>query len=61
MDQSMKSFKVTPLCVLDFYVHDTLQRQGYGHALFDYMLQVSTDISLSGTESFYRDFLLYAD
>uniref|UniRef100_A0A0R3S5M8 Alpha-tubulin N-acetyltransferase n=1 Tax=Elaeophora elaphi TaxID=1147741 RepID=A0A0R3S5M8_9BILA len=39
MDQSMKSFKVAPLCVLDFYVHDTLQRQGYGHALFDYMLQ----------------------
>ncbi|VDK73483.1 unnamed protein product [Litomosoides sigmodontis] len=39
MDQSMRSFKITPLCVLDFYVHDTLQRQGYGHALFDYMLQ----------------------
>ncbi|KAL3991030.1 Touch receptor neuron protein Mec-17 family protein [Acanthocheilonema viteae] len=39
MDRSMRSFKVAPLCVLDFYVHDTLQRQGYGHALFDYMLQ----------------------
>ncbi|VDK75198.1 unnamed protein product [Onchocerca ochengi] len=39
MDQSMRSFQVTPLCILDFYVHDTLQRQGYGHALFDYMLQ----------------------
>lgn len=36
----MRSFQVAPLCVLDFYVHDTLQRQGYGHALFDYMLQV---------------------
>lgn len=42
----MRSFQVTPLCVLDFYVHDTLQRQGYGHALFDYMLQVSTDTTL---------------
>ncbi|MCP9265078.1 Alpha-tubulin N-acetyltransferase [Dirofilaria immitis] len=39
MDQCMRSFQVAPLCVLDFYVHDTLQRQGYGHALFDYMLQ----------------------
>ncbi|OZC06255.1 hypothetical protein X798_06757 [Onchocerca flexuosa] len=39
MDQSNRSFQVAPLCVLDFYVHDTLQRQGYGHALFDYMLQ----------------------
>ncbi|CAG9539814.1 unnamed protein product [Cercopithifilaria johnstoni] len=39
MDQSTRSFEVVPLCVLDFYVHDTLQRQGYGHALFDYMLQ----------------------
>ncbi|VDM13307.1 unnamed protein product [Wuchereria bancrofti] len=39
MDQSMRTFQVAPLCVLDFYVHDTLQRQGYGHALFDYMLQ----------------------
>ncbi|EFO15252.1 hypothetical protein LOAG_13260 [Loa loa] len=39
MDQSMRSFQTAPLCVLDFYVHETLQRQGYGHALFDYMLQ----------------------
>uniref|UniRef100_A0A915PS70 Alpha-tubulin N-acetyltransferase n=1 Tax=Setaria digitata TaxID=48799 RepID=A0A915PS70_9BILA len=39
MDPSMRSFQVAPLCVLDFYVHDTLQRQGYGHTLFNYMLQ----------------------
>ncbi|KAK6113983.1 Touch receptor neuron protein Mec-17 family protein [Brugia pahangi] len=38
-DESMQTFQVSPLCVLDFYVHDTLQRQGYGHALFDYMLK----------------------
>ncbi|VDN00882.1 unnamed protein product [Thelazia callipaeda] len=38
-DPSMRLVQVTPLCVLDFYVHDSLQRQGYGHALFDYMLE----------------------
>ncbi|KHN86403.1 Alpha-tubulin N-acetyltransferase 2 [Toxocara canis] len=39
MDASMKTFKTTPLCILDFYVHDTLQRRGNGHALFEYMIQ----------------------
>lgn len=31
----------TPLCVLDFYVHESKQRLGYGKRLFDTMLQVS--------------------
>ncbi|TGZ67626.1 hypothetical protein CRM22_004699 [Opisthorchis felineus] len=29
-----------PLCVLDFYVHESCQRKGHGKRLFDYMLQV---------------------
>lgn len=29
-----------PLCVLDFYIEETLQRHGYGLELFDFMLQV---------------------
>eukprot|EP00775_Hariotina_reticulata_P004091 gene4091-4338_t len=30
--------EVKPLCVLDFYVHESYQRQGVGKALFEYML-----------------------
>jgi len=30
----------TPLCVLDFYVHESKQRLGYGKKLFDTMLEV---------------------
>ena len=30
--------EVFPLCVLDFYVHESVQRQGIGKQLFDYML-----------------------
>lgn len=29
-----------PLCVLDFYIAENLQRHGYGLELFDFMLQV---------------------
>jgi hypothetical protein len=32
--------QVTPLCVLDFYIHENYQRLGYGKILFDYMLSV---------------------
>ncbi|XP_069775455.1 alpha-tubulin N-acetyltransferase 1 [Narcine bancroftii] len=31
--------EMEPLCVLDFYVHISLQRHGYGKELFDYMVQ----------------------
>ncbi|XP_051899953.1 alpha-tubulin N-acetyltransferase 1 [Pristis pectinata] len=31
--------EMEPLCVLDFYVHVSLQRHGYGKELFDYMIQ----------------------
>ncbi|KAL8212977.1 UNVERIFIED_CONTAM: Alpha-tubulin N-acetyltransferase 1 [Gekko kuhli] len=31
--------EMEPLCVLDFYIHESLQRHGYGKELFHYMLQ----------------------
>jgi len=30
--------EINPLCTLDFYVHETCQRTGYGRCLFDAML-----------------------
>ncbi|CAG0882166.1 unnamed protein product [Cyprideis torosa] len=31
--------EVSPLCILDFYVHESRQRQGFGKKIFDFMLQ----------------------
>ncbi|XP_026955052.1 alpha-tubulin N-acetyltransferase 1 isoform X2 [Lagenorhynchus albirostris] len=31
--------EVEPLCILDFYIHESLQRHGHGRDLFQYMLQ----------------------
>ncbi|MGH0177148.1 UNVERIFIED_CONTAM: hypothetical protein FKN15_074568 [Acipenser sinensis] len=31
--------EVEPLCVLDFYIHESLQRHGYGKRLFNHMLE----------------------
>lgn len=31
--------EISPLCVLDFYVHESVQRGGQGKALFEKMLQ----------------------
>ncbi|XP_048375991.2 alpha-tubulin N-acetyltransferase 1 isoform X2 [Stegostoma tigrinum] len=44
--------EMEPLCVLDFYVHVSLQRHGYGKELFDYMIQVNNFVVF---ESFFRD------
>lgn len=38
LDTSGQQNEVVPLCVLDFYVHESRQRQGYGKQLFEYML-----------------------
>lgn len=38
--QSQTVQEISPLCVLDFYVHESVQRQGVGRKLFDYMLSV---------------------
>lgn len=37
-----------PLCVLDFYIAENLQRNGYGLELFDFMLQVSHSSQMTG-------------
>ena len=34
--------EVTPLCVLDFYVNESRQRQGHGYKLFSFMMEVDT-------------------
>jgi GNAT superfamily N-acetyltransferase len=39
-------------CLLDFYIHETRQRQGYGNKLFEHMLKVCIIITLT-----YYDFL----
>ena len=31
--------EIKPLCVLDFYVHESCQRMGVGKELFEYMLE----------------------
>lgn len=30
--------EIRPLCVLDFYVHESVQRGGFGREIFEYML-----------------------
>uniref|UniRef100_A0A9J7XIR8 Alpha-tubulin N-acetyltransferase 1 n=1 Tax=Cyprinus carpio carpio TaxID=630221 RepID=A0A9J7XIR8_CYPCA len=39
LDQRGAHLETEPLCVLDFYVTETLQRHGYGLELFDFMLK----------------------
>ncbi|XP_037080040.1 alpha-tubulin N-acetyltransferase 1-like [Pollicipes pollicipes] len=39
LDSSGGQNEVLPVSVLDFYVHESLQRHGYGRLLFDAMLQ----------------------
>jgi alpha-tubulin N-acetyltransferase 1 len=43
---SGKMHELEPLCVLDFYVHETIQRGGVGKQLFEFMLaQERTQVS----------------
>ena len=37
-DRHYNYHEVSPLCVLDFYVHESVQRKGIGKQLFDYMI-----------------------
>jgi len=39
-DSNGAQHELQPLCVLDFYVHESCQRRGYGRKLFEFMLQV---------------------
>jgi GNAT superfamily N-acetyltransferase len=41
-DEAGRQLELTPLCVLDFFIHEKMQRQGYGKQLFDFMLSVMT-------------------
>lgn len=38
--------EMCPLAVLDFYIHESKQRNGNGRKLFDYMIQVSKLVPL---------------
>lgn len=33
-------YEVNPLCVLDFYIHESRQRTGCGKRMFEHMLKV---------------------
>ena len=39
-DNHGKQHEMEPMCVLDFYVHESKQRMGCGKKLFEYMLKV---------------------
>ena len=39
LDRKGDQNEVYPMCVLDFYVHESRQRSGCGKRLFEYMLQ----------------------
>ena len=38
-DRNYNYHEINTLCVLDFYVHESIQRRGIGKQLFDYMLK----------------------
>ncbi|XP_078603775.1 alpha-tubulin N-acetyltransferase 1-like isoform X4 [Branchiostoma floridae x Branchiostoma japonicum] len=40
LDHHGAQVELTPLCVLDFYVHESRQRTGCGHKLFQHMLKM---------------------
>ncbi|XP_076272790.1 alpha-tubulin N-acetyltransferase-like [Rhynchophorus ferrugineus] len=39
-DREGQHHQVTPICVLDFYVHESRQRSGFGRKLFEHMLKM---------------------
>ena len=41
-DHNGAQHELDPMCVLDFYVHESRQRLGYGKKLFEYMLKVKS-------------------
>ncbi|XP_053329763.1 alpha-tubulin N-acetyltransferase 1 isoform X2 [Spea bombifrons] len=40
LDHSGSHIEAEPLCILDFYIHESLQRHGFGKELFGHMLRV---------------------
>jgi len=39
-DMQSVQYEVNPLCVLDFYIHESRQRTGCGKKMFEHMLKV---------------------
>ena len=39
-DSGGRLHEVEPVCILDFYVHESQQRKGYGKDLFEEVLKV---------------------
>ena len=39
-DMQSVQYEVNPLCVLDFYIHESRQRTGCGKRMFEHMLKV---------------------
>ncbi|XP_056393850.1 alpha-tubulin N-acetyltransferase 1 isoform X2 [Hyla sarda] len=39
LDHAGSHIEAEPLCILDFYIHESLQRNGHGKELFSYMLR----------------------
>ncbi|KAM8954364.1 alpha-tubulin N-acetyltransferase 1 isoform 2-T2 [Pelodytes ibericus] len=39
LDHSGSHIEAEPLCILDFYIHESLQRHGFGKELFTFMLR----------------------
>ncbi|XP_044161503.1 alpha-tubulin N-acetyltransferase 1 isoform X3 [Bufo gargarizans] len=39
LDRSGSHIEAEPLCILDFYIHESLQRHGFGKELFAFMLR----------------------
>ncbi|XP_064876232.1 alpha-tubulin N-acetyltransferase 1-like isoform X2 [Oncorhynchus nerka] len=48
LDQQGAHVETEPLCVLDFFVKENLQRHGYGLELFSFMLQVNNFVVFDG-------------
>lgn len=44
-DRNGKINEILPLCFLDFYVHESQQRYGFGKQLFDYMIKMENNIN----------------
>ena len=42
-DSFGRNHEMNPLCVLDFYVHESQQRKGYGKCLYDFMLNMESN------------------
>ncbi|KJH41544.1 hypothetical protein DICVIV_12479 [Dictyocaulus viviparus] len=47
LDENQKKYEEEPLCILDFYIHNSVQRKGNGHKLFEFMLKQEATSAIS--------------